>query len=948
MNRPRKQLVAKLLFTGCLALLVNSAYLAVFASPTIFYFANVLFHVGFGIVLVIPFFIYGPRLVRTAAASTGRWGAMVAQAGFWIMAGSMMAAMALIILGNVRPNRWLLHVHIATAVMAVILLAGYFRAWASQSQTTLMVKRAWQLTAATIVVSLILPALVIGLRTISPDSYSVENPIVPPLSMDEEGMFGKDGPFFPSSAETTTGGKIPAKFLMTSESCGQSGCHPDIYQQWNSSAHHFSSFNNQWYRKSIEYMQDVIGVKSSKWCGGCHDPALLFSGMMDTPIREVVDTPEAQAGLTCTACHSIVSVKDTMGNGGYVIEYPPLHDLAVSKNRLVRAVHDFLLRLDPEPHKKTFLKPFHRQNHAEFCSTCHKVHLDKPVNNYRWIRGFNEYDNWQASGVSGQGARSFYYPENPQDCVNCHMPLIPSEDAGNLDGMVHSHRFPAANTALPLVNKDEEQLQTTISFLQSNQVTLDIFALGESGDLQAGAGSSSGSNLDIASTFAVGEEQGMGVGGAMISHWVTPVAAPINRAEATVRRGETVRIDVVVRTRGVGHFFPGGTVDAFDVWLELKAVDETGRTIFWSGAVENQGKGPVESGAHFYRSLQLDGHGNPINKRNAWATRAVLYVNLIPPGAADTVHFRLQVPEDCGDTIYLTAKLNYRKFAWWHTQWAFAGERDPADKNFALSAHHDDGRWLFTGDTSDVSGQIKGIPDLPIVTMATAEASLRVIESQAPLPERIVQLDPKDRERWNDYGIGLLRQGLVRGAEEAFLQVTEISPTYPDGWVNIARARLREKNIQGAREVLEKALAVDPELPKTHYFYALTLKAQGQYKQALEHLHKAAAVYPQDRVVRNEIGRVLFLQGRYAEAIDELKEVLKIDPEDLMAHYNLMLSYRGAGHLDEAQREYQFYLRFKADDSARAVIGNHWEPNPGDNNERQPVHEHLSVSLPFS
>ena len=131
MNRPRKQLVAKLLFTGCLALLVNSAYLAVFASPTIFYFANVLFHVGFGIVLVIPFFIYGPRLVRTAAASTGRWGAMVAQAGFWIMAGSMMAAMALIILGNVRPNRWLLHVHIATAVMAVILLAGYFRAWAA-------------------------------------------------------------------------------------------------------------------------------------------------------------------------------------------------------------------------------------------------------------------------------------------------------------------------------------------------------------------------------------------------------------------------------------------------------------------------------------------------------------------------------------------------------------------------------------------------------------------------------------------------------------------------------------------------------------------------------------------------------------------------------------------------------------------------------------------------
>ena len=70
--------------------------------------------------------------------------------------------------------------------------------------------------------------------------------------------------------------------------------------------------------------------------------------------------------------------------------------------------------------------------------------------------------------------------------------------------------------------------------------------------------------------------------------------------------------------------------------------------IFWSGEAADEGRGPVEPGAHFYRSLQLDGHGNPINKRNAWSTRAVMYARLIPPGAADTVHFRLKVPEDCG------------------------------------------------------------------------------------------------------------------------------------------------------------------------------------------------------------------------------------------------------------------------------------------------------------
>ena len=81
-----------------------------------------------------------------------------------------------------------------------------------------------------------------------------------------------------------------------------------------------------------------------------------------------------------------------------------------SKNPVIRKANHFLTYLDPEPHKATFMKPFMREDAAEFCASCHKVHLDVPVNSYRWFRGFNDYDNWQASGVSGQGARSFYYP----------------------------------------------------------------------------------------------------------------------------------------------------------------------------------------------------------------------------------------------------------------------------------------------------------------------------------------------------------------------------------------------------------------------------------------------------------------------------------------------------------------------------------------------------------
>jgi len=327
------------------------------------------------------------------------------------------------------------------------------------------------------------------------------------------------------------------------------------------------------------------------------------------------------------------------------------------------------------------------------------------VNRYRWFRGFNEYDNWQASGVSGQGARSFYYPPKAQDCAGCHMPAETSKDAGNTNGFVHSHRFPAANTALPTAYEDAAQLKLTEDFLKSGALTVDIFAVSPAqAQMKAGASTQS----DLSTTFAVGEEAESKVTAAT-SDAATPIAAPLNRVQPPLRRGDTVRVDVVVRAKKVGHFFPGGTVDAYDTWLELRATDNKGQTIFWSGMVEDGGHGPVEKGAHFYRSLQIDAHGNPINKRNAWATRAVVYVRLIPPGAADTVHYRMFVPENAGNKINLHARLCYRKFSWYGTQESFAGQPDPAAPN-AVAPDYDDRPTVFTASLSGVSAKKNRFP----------------------------------------------------------------------------------------------------------------------------------------------------------------------------------------------------------------------------------------------
>ena len=123
------------------------------------------------------------------------------------------------------------------------------------------------------------------------------------------------------------------------------------------------------------------------------------------------------------------------------------------------------------------------------------------------------------------------------------------------------------------------------------------------------------------------------------------------------------------------------------------------------------------------------------------------------------------------------------------------------------------------------------------------------------------------------------------------------------------------------------------------------LRNEGNYDEAIKHLDLVLVQYPRDRVARNDRGRLLFLKRRYQEALGEFKAVLAIDPEDLQAHYNLMLCYNGLGQEQLAESERKLYMRFKADEAAQAITGAYRRDHPQDDNERQSIHEHLSVPL---
>ena len=64
-------------------------------------------------------------------------------------------------------------------------------------------------------------------------------------------------------------------------------CHPHHVQDWQSSAHAFSSFNNPLYRVAFDDYVKEAGQEKAPFCGGCHDPSLLFAGGAQETSRTV-------------------------------------------------------------------------------------------------------------------------------------------------------------------------------------------------------------------------------------------------------------------------------------------------------------------------------------------------------------------------------------------------------------------------------------------------------------------------------------------------------------------------------------------------------------------------------------------------------------------------------------------------------------------------------------
>jgi len=695
--------------------------------------------------------------------------------------------------------------------------------------------------------------------------------------------------FQPSPARTESGRYIEASSLNRAAYCME--CHADAHADWAVSAHHFSSFSNPAYLTSIKEAREVFkkrdgDVTASRWCAGCHDPVPLFSGELDDPDYDMIDHPTASAGITCSVCHSITGIPGTEGNANYTIAAPQHYPFSTSRNRVLQWVNHQLIKARPAFHKQTFLKEFHST--ADFCAACHKVHIPYEVSHYReFVRGQNHYDSWLLSGVSGHSARSFYYPETAtSSCNDCHMPLKDSADFGAqpFDSgnqlQIHNHLFPAANTAVPFWESQQEIVDVQQEFLKK-ALRVDIFGIRHGDSISS------------------------------------PLTAPLGPEVPLLESGETYLVETVIRTMDVGHHFTQGTTDSNQVWLEVTALAD-GKTFAASGQLNE--KNEVDRNAHFINSFLVDRDGKRIDRRNVQDIFVALYDHQIAPGTAQVAHHHLTIPPGLASPVTVRVRILYRKFD--------EGFRNLISETAAAAGRPltNDGSLPVTvlaSDTFTFGPADDGQPgssekdpvapwerwnDYGIGMLLNGRATLRQATNAFHQVEQLGRVDGP---------LNLARTHLAAGgAEEVRLAVDALNRTNLHD--NPAAHPWTTHWLAGR---IQRELG-NLELAESHFRAIMEMQSAEMTRRGFD--------FSRDYVVNNLLGRTIFdralqLRGRddveirerrLRDAVEVFRRTLTLDSENVDAHHNLSQLYALLGDPKLAETHRNLHTRYHPDDTA--------------------------------
>ena len=706
-----------------------------------------------------------------------------------------------------------------------------------------------------------------------------------------EDTTGETVSFPPSLAIVQGSDSIPPAHLMTDEACAQ--CHPDIAKTHEQSMHRFSSFNNPAYKFSVEETRDVV---------------LQRDGTV-------------QAARFCAACHDQVPLfSGQFDDPNYDTEHNPTAQAGITcmvchAMTRVNGVHgngDFSIA-DPPRYPFAFSEsPLLRSINAQLIKAkpaFHKKSLLKP------------------------------FHRSAEFCSTCHKANLPAEvnhyrwlrgqnhydsflQSGVSGHRVDSFYYPTRAVArcsechMPLTPSDDPAARdfnhSNLRSVHNHQfpaANTGITPLLDLPDWVMQAHQRRLSDVTRVDIFAI-KEDGRIDG---------DLHAPLRPSLPELLPGKHYLVEIVIRTTGVGHHLTQGTADSNELWLDVTATAD-GKLIGRSGSLDAQGA--VDPWAYFVNAYVLDRQGRRIDRRNGQDIFVALYNHQIPPGAATVVHYLLQIPEDAREPVAIEAHLNYRKF---------------------------DATYLRHLQGEQFSGN-----QLPVTVMAS-DRLLLPLQGQ---PDRLDQQQAvaiKPAERWNDYGIGLLREGNsgsskgeLRQAKQAFRQVEALGDN--SGALNLARVYFKEGQLEQAATALRRASEQQAAPWTIAWYSALVDRENGHLEAATRTLQsiinnqfatarQRGFDFSYDVRVLNELGRTLYERSRQLRDTQQhellvraqgwFDKTLQIDPENLAAHYNLGLIYAQLGNADKAGQHRTLHEKYRPDDHAvELAVASHRRENP--------------------
>lgn len=405
------------------------------------------------------------------------------------------------------------------------------------------------------------------------------------------------GPFFPSLARTEGDKPIDVAELNDVRRCA--GCHTEAVRQWSSSAHAHASFDNPWYRASVESLRSEVGYEASRHCAGCHDPVLLMAGRMDKPLAP--EEPLANAGVTCLVCHS-VRAPTSDGNASYTLSTEPVPYPKPGDAASLQAHRDRLAA-----------KPLHT---PALCASCHRGFLGQHTGIGHHLSGMDDPGAWRAS-VFANTRSSTPEPVAAQTCAECHMRPEPvkSDDVASHDDMIKSHRFAGSHTPFAAGLGDARQTQVLEEQLQ-RAIVIDAPVVWQNGQPR------------------------------------------VSSELSELKPGDQLALDVTLRNLGVGHSFPGGVKDMQDTWVELSVRDANGRVLAQAGKAQAKHEDPT---AFVLRALQVDEHGRPETQHVVTRFGTVAYDHTLPPLGARAVRYSFTLPEGAVAPLHVSARVLHRR-----------------------------------------------------------------------------------------------------------------------------------------------------------------------------------------------------------------------------------------------------------------------------------------------